>query len=215
MNSAELRIPKPFGEVLAALFATAFVLFFVVLGAANILKGDAIIASSLWLLFIGFILFAGFKEAGIRPVVLSLLRVLARKQFVRIVSNEPQPSHLRFGFRLFGLSFFYRSIPLEKLESVHWSTGQATHMAKRDMNDWSVALWFDHDDAERSQRQKSWRKPDQEIEIVGSCARKEVTAAFGHAFVDFLRTAGAQLIETEDPCRFSRPSSDAVIQVVT
>jgi hypothetical protein len=79
-------------------------------------------------------------------------------------------------------------------------------MAGRDMNDWTVFIWFDHHDPARSEKKKrrKYRKPDQKIYCVGPSTRKERTEALGLALVAFLRDAGADLVPADIPDCFAR-----------
>jgi hypothetical protein len=206
MKTAELRMPKLAREITAPVFMMAFVLFFIVLAVVNLANRSALLASSLWLAFIGLILFAGFKEEGFSKLRLGFLRVFARDEFIQAVELEPDRRFIRIGFRLLGFAFYRLTIPVGKIESVSWSTGQGTYFAKRDMNDWQVSIWYDHDDPVKSQRQAGWRKADQEILLIGAAQKKEITEAFGKAVAEFFREAGANLIPAEADCAFVRAS---------
>ena len=94
---------------------------------------------------------------------------------------------------------------MDKVESVDWRAGQASGMTGCDMDDWHVALWFDHDDPIKSEKERQWHpKPEQDVYIVGPTRRKKDTASFGMEFVGFLRQAGAALEQGEDDCTFTR-----------
>ena len=77
-------------------------------------------------------------------------------------------------------------------------------MAGRDMNDWHVAVWYDHLDPVRSQKQAKWRKPDQEVYILGPSSAKEITGEFAHAFLRFLAEGGVNLLPGKDERTFVR-----------
>jgi len=77
------------------------------------------------------------------------------------------------------------------------------------MNDWSVVLWFDHGDPVKSQRNQRFRKPDQDVHIVGPSRRKDLTTAFGHSVLEFLRQAGADLVPGEDEFTFVRKAANS------
>jgi hypothetical protein len=66
------------------------------------------------------------------------------------------------------------------------------------MNDWSVKLWYDHGDSERSKKHHMLRKPDQNIYIVGSSRPKEDTVVLGKGFISFLSCIGVLLTKGED-----------------
>lgn len=162
----------------------------------------AIISSCIWLGLVLLIVYAACKEYGIVEFLKNILGAFAYKHFIE---NE-QEGEIRIGFLFFGMSFFYIKLPVEKVASVEWHAGQGTHFAGRDMNDWSVALWYDHDDPKKSEDRKSWKYADQEVHIVGPSGKKEITAALGDSLVLFLNKAGTKLIPSDDECKFIRKS---------
>ena len=107
---------------------------------------------------------------------------------------------IQFGFDLFGHRFVQKLIPIESVESVEWSSGQATHMAGRDMDDWSVFLWFYLDDPKGKGKERFPAKAGQGLYVVGPSRSKGQTAALGMSFVDFLRASSADLILASDTC---------------
>lgn len=203
---SEMPIPKPRGEIVAAVIMAAFVLFFVVLAIINILNGVAFIASILWLALIGFIIYAGSQTEGLGGFLIDLMGAFAFKHFVERIAEDEGCERVRFGFRLLGHRFYDRGISVGKIESVEWHTGQGSHMAGRDMNDWHVGVWFDHGDADRSRDKQESRllKPEQDVYCVGPSSKKAVTAAFGLELVAFLRQAGVDLVPGKDDSTYVR-----------
>jgi len=199
----KMTIPKSRGEVIFHFVMSAIVVFFSLLAIANLCFRVALISSTIWLAIVVPSLGGACRRAGgLRRFLADHLAVYFGRYFVDCPPHGVQPVVVRFGYQLFGRRYLQREIALEKIESVQWSPGQGTSLAGRDMKDWSVVLWFDHDDpAKRNPR--AW-KPDQDIHIVGPERRKELTAAFGLSFVDFLRAAGASLVPGEDDCVFVR-----------
>jgi hypothetical protein len=84
---------------------------------------------------------------------------------------------------------------LTKIESIEWSAGQATGQMRRDMNDWHVSIWFDHDDPTKSEskRRIGLRHPRQDVHVFGPSRPMAVTKAFAHQVADSLIAAGAPL----------------------
>lgn len=201
-----MRVPKSLGMVIGAVVLTAFLTFFVLLAIYNLLNLAAIVSSILWLLLVAAAIFGFCKEKGIRQTAIEILGAFAVKEFIWSVKGESNCRKILFGYKFCGKRFVYREISVPKIESVSWSTGQASSLAGRDVNDWSVAIWSDHDDSERSQRRRKlkYRKPDQDICIVGPTGRKEDAAAFGLKLVEFLRESGAQLLPGDNDSSFFR-----------
>ena len=131
------------------------------------------------------------------------------QSFVESESSVGQRGDIRFGFEFLGHRFTQRSVGIANIESVEWETGQGTAMAGRDKNDWHVCLWFDHNDPQMSEKQRKYRKPDQDIYIVGPSTRRDRTEALGLAFVDFLRAAGAELAQGATTTCFVRQVAEA------
>jgi hypothetical protein len=170
------------------------------------------IASVIWLALVTTMLWTPSKRAGgLRRFLTNCLGELFGRNFVEAVSLDAPAKEIRFGYELFGHRFIQRSVAIDKIESIECKTGQATDMAGRDMNDWSVCLWFDHGDpvkSEKKRKSRIWRKPDQNIYTVGPARRKEITEIFGLSFVAFLRAAGAQLSGGEKSSYFVRSKTE-------
>jgi hypothetical protein len=204
----ELAVPQSVREVvgtlIGAIVVTAFLLFFIFLGIYNLFNGIAIIPSLIWLLLVGSVLIGFCKEKGSKQFATEILGAFSLKQFVQTICRENGQNEIQFGYWMFGHRFLYLTVPAEKIDHVNWHTGQASHMAKRDVNDWSVAIWYEHGDPIKSQKEH-WRKnPDQEVYIVGHSGRKQEIETFGLALVEFLRKSGATLVQGENGCTFVR-----------
>jgi hypothetical protein len=204
MTLSEMAVPKPRGEIIGAYVLTTAIVFFVVVGVSNLLNRIALIPSIIWLVLVATVVWGRCRKEGIGKFLTNVQGRFASKHFVEKISEEKVRTEIRFGYQLFGRRYFYLRLPIDKIETVEWRSGQATDMVGRDMNDWHVVLWFDHDDP--AKRDKWSRKPDQDIYIVGPDRRKEDTEAFGLSLVDFLRNAGALLAQGEDNCSFVRPT---------
>jgi hypothetical protein len=198
----QMKIPKPRSEILASVLITAFVAFFVALSVVNLMRRDAMIPSAIWLLLVTAVIFTGCRVEGTRTVLRGFLGSFASTQFVERAAGEGQRAEVCFGYRLFGHRFFHLRLPIDKIRSVEWHTGQSSSLAGRDMNDWLVALWFDQDDP--AKRVEGTRKPDQDVYIVGPSGKREETAAFGLRFVEFLRESGVPLVLGMDDSTFER-----------
>jgi len=192
-----MPIPKSRSEVVIEFVVIGTVVGFALLAVVNLCSGVALIASFIWLTFVTAMIWSSCRrEGGVRPFIISMMGDLFGRCFAEWSPAEEQPKCIRFGFQLFRRRFVQQSIRIDRIESVEWHTGQATDMAKRDMNDWHVWVWFSHDDPSRTEARRKWhRKPDQDLYGVGPTDRKERTEALGLSFVSFLRSAGADLVQ--------------------
>jgi hypothetical protein len=209
----ELEVPKPVrvvvGAVVVGIFGTAFLLFFIFLAVYNLSNRMAIIPSAIWLLLVGSVLIGLSKEKGSKQFATEILGAFSRKEFVQTICRENGENEFQYGFRMFGLHFSYFTIAVDKIESVKWNTGQASHFAGRDVGDWHIAVWYDHGDLVKSKKQHWMKNPDQDLYLIGLEAPKEKTAALGHALLDLLQKSGASLIQGNNDCTFVRQSPTA------
>jgi hypothetical protein len=203
----ELAIPNPKRKIIGAIVFASFLVFFIALAIYNLFHARAIITSSIWLLLVGFILCGFCKELGGKHVAINILGAFSIKESIQTVPRKDGPNEIQFGYYFFGFRFLYLKIAVDKITQVNWQTGQTSARLGKDAGDWSVGLWYEHRDPEKSKRQHRMRNPEQEVHIVGPEASKEKAAAFGLAFVDFLRSSGASLVRGGDDCHFVRSGS--------
>ena len=209
MPNLEMDIPKSRSETAWEAFFTFIVVFFSLLAVLNLLNRVGIIPSLIWLFFVTTVVWNGSREArGLRRYLAGRVSMFAGRRFVLYPSDQVDSPRIRFGYELFGRRVFERDVEIDRIESVQWTTGQATSMAGHDMNDWNVVLWFDHCDPEKSKNRHMLAKPDQDLHIVGPSTRKQETSDFGLKFVAFLREAGARLTRGEADNVYVRPNSE-------
>lgn len=207
---SELPVPKFKRVVVGVGILTAFILFFVFLAIYNLRNRMGIIPSTIWLLLVGFV-FAGFiKTNGWKKSFTDILGAFSRNEFVRTVRRENAETDFQYGYKIFGKWFSYFTVGLKKIETVEWSTGQASHFAGRDMNDWQVVVWYDHGDSFKSQKKHMLKKPDKDLFIIGMSSAKLETAALGCSVLDLLRRAGATFIQGKNDCSFIRDSFTSI-----
>ena len=207
---SELRIPKPRGEIVGAILAALFVGFFAALSVINISRWEGLIGSSLYLLLMAVLIHGLCREAGVARFLIDLVGAFAPRHLMWFVLDAGCSGEVCFGYSAFGRLFCFLALPVDRIESVEWTTGQATSIAGRDMNDWHVIVWYDHRDPARSERQRLYPKPDQELYIVGPSRRKDLTTNFGLSVVALLRQAGASLEQSDDECLFVRQKTSPV-----
>jgi len=194
-SSREMPIPKSRSEAVFQWVITAIVVCFALLAVINLYSGQAPIASVLWLAFVVAMLWSSARAAGgRRRFLINLMGDLLGRRFAEWHPAEAEPRWVHFGFQLFNRRFVQKSIRIDSIESVVWNTGQASHMAGREMNDWHIWIWLDDDPARTGQQHYG----------VGPAGRKERTEALGLSFISFLRSAGADLVQGEIPTCFVR-----------
>lgn len=205
MPHFEMTIPKSRSEVFWTGFFSLIAVAFSILALLNLANLITVIPSVLWLVIVTWILWSGCREAGgARRYMIDWLAAFAGRRFVLSSPETARPTCIRFGYELFGHRFYQKDVEIEAIESVEWSPGQATSMAGRDMKDWSVALWHDHGDPERSKKRHMLRKPSQDVYIVGPSRCKEDTAILGREFVSFLDKIGVRLRQGTDDNLFAK-----------
>lgn len=182
----EMPIPKSFGEVSFHFVITTILVSFAFLALVNLCLWVAVIPSLIWLAFVTLCVRSSAKrDGGLRSFIMNQMGDLFGSKFVERDASGPEHQCIRFGFRLFGRPFIQKRVPVQKIESVAWRTGQASGMAGRDVGDWKVWMYFDRGD----------QKSDHIFYGIGPAVRKERTETLGLAFVSFLQRAGVNLVQ--------------------
>lgn len=187
---------------------SSFVLFFVAVSIVNLYFYYAmaflqILGSITWLAVVLMLVWAFiYYEGGIVQNTVVYLGHYSRQQFIEAITLEGDGVTLCYGYRLFGRKLYYLRVETSAIVSVDWSTGQATHMAGRDMNDWSIWMWyFNADNPDRSTDLGLRRNHD--LYMVGPTRSRDKTELLGHQFVEFLRTIGLDMVATEKDTVFN------------
>jgi hypothetical protein len=153
-------------------------------------------ASVLWLALIAFVLVLGVWQTGLSGSVVGLLGMFSRRHFADARPTD-DGTVIGFGYQLFGRRFYYLR---EQITSLDVSTGQATAHAGRDMNDWSVALWYL---PEAGPTHGPWPGGrNDEVYIVGPARGRADAIEWLAEVVAFLRAAGVNLEPGEDDTEF-------------
>jgi hypothetical protein len=210
----EMHIPKELEVRVLEIVVTSIVVIGCIYSVANLIlvwlwNPIQMICSVIWLIFVATIIRDECNKAeGLRKWLINLVGNMFGRFFVEADLAEAREKTIRFGFDLLGRRFIQRKITIAAIGYVEWSKGQASSMTGRDMNDWSVALWFDTDPIDSPRRQ--WRKSSgQDVIVVGPAKRKVITEAFGLAFVHFLCAAGASLVRGKTENCFVREWPEA------
>jgi hypothetical protein len=205
---AELPVPTR-GDAFAATLGYLFVLIFVLVAAGNLVYLRRIpivttLASFAWLFLVFWVVLTNVREeGGVRQYLINRMGIYAGHQFIRAEPFENAIS-ISIGYLLFGQPLNYLKIPTSAISSIQWSSGQGTAMAGRDMNDWSIAIWYNHPNGPR-------RKPfpgvrDEELFLIGPSGQKEKVEAFGKQIVAFLTRTGVELTVGRDDREFNTAS---------
>jgi len=124
--TSELAIPNSRASVIGAIVLATFILLFVVVAVHNLADGTAPIPSILWLLLVGTVIGGMCKERGIRRFLINLLGAYALRQFIWTLPKGNGATEIQFGYRLLGHRFAYFGVPVNRIDSVEWHTGQAS-----------------------------------------------------------------------------------------
>lgn len=205
---ARLAIPTE-STACGVIFVVLFVGFFVWLAVLNLLAPSTPlighVASILWLALVVFVLFVVISQVGVRMSAIEVLGGFSRQHFVEI-RREGGRTVIGFGYQLLGRPLYYLQIEREWVVSVNMNTGQATHFAGKDMNDWHVVLWYRDPGAPPKPGPFSL---DRELYLVGRAGPKATIAEFFEVFVAFLHGASIDLRPTEKDTEVCVPATGA------
>jgi hypothetical protein len=201
-DRAEMHIPYPRGAAVAVSIVSIIFLAFLSLtlrvAIGHLLHPRAsaaiVVACSILWIVIVIATFAGFcyDAGGLRQQLIRMLGALSSRQFVRIEPAASGQPLLCLGYILLGRNFYYRKIRLDGVTGVSWNAGQGTHRVGKDLDDWSVALWYES--AAAQTKLSPWHRDPEELDIVGMDGPKESIERLGLSLVEFLRAAGVALV---------------------
>ncbi|HEX4145743.1 MAG TPA: hypothetical protein VHY91_19715 [Pirellulales bacterium] len=174
----------------------------------NLANHVAIIASGLWLLLVAVIVRTWSRSVGgLRPFLIDSLGELAGRRFVAGTPNGDRPAEIRFGFDVLGRRFVQRALETERIESVSWSSGQATAFAGRDMKDWSVFLTQNHNGPPIRQsdgKPRDVAAPHEYLWSVGLARRQRDAENLALLLVALLIAVGVGTVRRDGENRFVR-----------
>ena len=125
---------------------------------------------------------------GFRRLRVGFLSSLTPRHFLECMPTSDGTVEIRYGFRLFGRGHFIIMLPLHGIENVHWRPGQAPLL-------WHLWITCNHPELKYG------------IVQIGPERRVDRTESLGLAVVDFLRRAGANLVEGDDEATYERVPS--------
>jgi len=206
-SDTEFHLPASGGALAASLGALTLGAFSLI-AAGNLFRAHVTSlsfgASVLWLLGEAFLIVMGIQEdGGLRRHLVNRLGVLTSSQPIVRVTPGPD-ARITFGYRLCGRFRHARTIPVSKLTSIDWNTGQATSLAGRDMNDWHIAVWYHPPrlHAKTPTRDRS----NGEVYLVGPIGPRAEIEPLARDLVSFLQDVGVPLVPGRNSCEFCRPS---------
>jgi hypothetical protein len=160
-----------------------------------------LLASAAWLSLVALILWGCMHTAGPRQFFVDLLGHFSREKFLDLFPLRNGTPGIGFGFRLLGLTFYHFIAQLDGLIEVHWSTGQGSYFARKDINDWDVAIWLRRDSLRGTRSWNMGRDPT-EVYLLGFCWSRQGIEPFGLQVVEFFRQAGIEFTPSEDGKKF-------------
>ena len=194
----------------------ALVLLSVAIAIWNLLRAHEIpitstIASLVWLGLVYLLVSMPLRdEGGVGPYFINRLGAFSSHHFARIFPGKGQTSWLAIGYTLWGRDYYYRHLETADLSSVDWHAGQGSSMSGRDLNDWSVVVWY-HDE-NRPARKFYPGARNEELLIVGPQGSRAEVTAFGQQLVKFLIESGVSLTPGSDACEFITPQRRAALK---
>ncbi|NUM34634.1 MAG: hypothetical protein HUU50_08825 [Candidatus Brocadiae bacterium] len=198
----KMAIPKPGQEVFISWMLMIIIVGLIALSLNNLYNQVAVLPSFLWLIMIVSILVFGSVEQGAWAFLTNILGAFAFEHFLEIAETDVNLRKLCFGFRIIGIRVIQKSLDLKNVKMLQWSPGQATSIAGKDMNDWSVVIWFGHDNHTYENSQKAQLNPDQDLYILGPARAKEITEVLGHEILAFIHRAGINMVQGKDEFTF-------------
>jgi hypothetical protein len=202
----EMTIPRPRSQTAWVVGLILFVVAFCILAIMDLFRGDAVLASALWLGFVALLVWVHARDAGgLRSYALDTIAAAYGRHYAQATDGGGPSGYLRFGYDLGRHRFVRRTFPLGAVRSVEWHFGQGTSMAGRDMNDWTVAVWYLHGDEAKDEQMRKWSaRPGEEPYVIGPHRPKQETEALGQELVALLRSAGIPLVPGQDDQAFVR-----------
>ena len=128
---SQMAVPKWSSEIIFDFAIYMLLVFATIVAILNLYFQVAVIVSLIWLAFMTWGVWSLCKDnGGYRERILDILAFLSIKHFVEIMPNNVGSVEIRYGFQLFGHRFFRIKVPLDMIERVNWSPGNA-HVLER------------------------------------------------------------------------------------
>jgi len=189
----EITYLNPIGEVIWMAFLWITGYSFLALGILNVffirpMPVAGIIASLIWIGAMSIGLLYDCRRIGVRQHLISLLGCFIRNRFVQFVRDDSGVALLCIGYKFRSKRMFFLKVQATGINKVDWGMGQASGIAGKDMNDWSVAMWFKGDAIVYNRKGNDLR-----LYIVGPPGRRDRIEEFGNTFIDFLKSNGVEI----------------------
>jgi hypothetical protein len=199
-------VPRPRSQTAWVIRFTLFVAVFSVLAIVDLARGDAVLASVLWLVLVTSLVWAHARNAGgLCAYALDTLAAAFGQHFAQTTDGGIALGELRFGYDLGRHRFVRRTFPLSAVHEVLWRPGQATAVAGKDKNDWHVSILYAHGDPAQTERMRKWSPhPEWDLYMLGFEGPEEHAKALGRDLVAMVHTAGLSLVPGKDDQTFVR-----------
>lgn len=202
----QFEIP-PLGGARFFLILATIIAFFVAVAVYNLIHSAGLstfesCGSIVWLIIVSlWIVVAYFEAGGLRQMTVNLLGMFAHHGFVQVERDQDGSELICYGYEMFERRHFYFKVPVGLIARVHWSAGQASDVSGRDVDDWTVGIWFHPDGGPFTWTPDDWRTKT--LHIVGPHLPRRDATALGNALVKYLRDRGVRLDPTEKDCEFN------------
>lgn len=186
VKDSEIAFSNPIGDQIAHIILYGIGYSFFLLALFNLflirrLPAISIIASLTWIAIIVVLIVASCRRIGIRQHLIDFLGSFIRNRFIEIIKKDSNTLLLCFGYVFASKRFYFLKIRADGIKAIDWNLGQASNMTGKDMNDWSVALWFNVSAVEYNEKDSQLG-----IYIVGPSGSRDKIETFGNELIDFL-----------------------------
>jgi hypothetical protein len=205
----EMPMLRPRRFIVGMTLMYSFIAGFSLLAMLNLLRMGSsgvmsIFSSIAWLSLVTIALIGIVRlEGGTRQFVINRMGDFSLRHFACVEHDQNNSPVLRFGYRMFARKFYVFAVELNGITSVNWHSGQGTMISGRDMDDWSVGLWYETGKLRSSPGVDDLRDA-KNVFIVGQTGPKTQVESFGRSFVEFLQSAGAPLVKVDGEDRWNR-----------
>lgn len=203
-----MELPRPEGNV-AGVVALVVISFFVVVAIFNLANyrnfpTSASVLSVVFLVPISVglcLMTSDVFTQGLRHFSVERMAPFSPSHFVEVLQRTGDEQVVRFGFILFDRQFIQLQITESEIASVEWSSGQATALAGRDLDDWTATVWYHQKGSKRWITANCYS--DEASHRIGVPAPCGTAAANANELVTYLESSGIAFRQSPDANRFT------------